>query len=130
MNQDNYIEYYGFEDKDFNHRTIRSIYFAFTTLSTVGFGDFAPRSDVERVVQSFIMMFGVSIFSYFMGNFIEILEQYQNLNAELDDGDNLAMFFGVLKKFNGDVEITGDPEERVPLKKRIEDHFLFKWNND
>ena len=65
-----------------------------------------------------------------MGNFIEILEQYQNLNAELDDGDNLAMFFGVLKKFNGDVEITGDPEERVPLKKRIEDHFLFKWNND
>ena len=65
-----------------------------------------------------------------MGNFIEILEKYNNLNAELDDADNLNKFFGVLKKFNGDIEISGDPEERIPLKKRIEDHFFFKWNND
>jgi len=38
------------------------------------------------------------------------------LNAELDDADNLAKFFGVIKKFNGDVEIIGDRDERVPLK--------------
>lgn len=96
----------------------------------MGFGDYAPRSDFERVVCSFILMFGVSIFSYFMGNFIEILDQYQNLNAELDDADNLAMFFGVLRKFNGNMDIIGDRTEREPLKKRIEEHFIFKWNND
>lgn len=88
----------------------------FTTLSTVGFGDYAPRSDVERMACSFILMFGVSIFSYFMGNFIEILEQYNNLNAELDDGDELSKFFGVMRKFNGDMEITGDPYDRLSLK--------------
>jgi hypothetical protein len=116
LNHDDFIHYYGFEDHDISHRTITVVYFAFTTLSTVGFGDYAPRSDVERVVGSFILMFGVSIFSYFMGNFIEILDKYQNLNAEFDDADNLAMFFGVLEKFNGGIEITGDREERVPLK--------------
>ena len=129
-NSDDFIHFYGLEHHSFAHRTITAVYFAFTTLSTVGFGDYAPRSDVERVVCSFILMFGVSIFSYFMGNFIEILEQYQNLNAELDDADNLAKFFGVIKKFNGNVEIIGDRDERVPLKQRIEEHFIFKWNND
>jgi len=73
-NSDDFINFYGLEHHSFAHRTITAVYFAFTTLSTVGFGDYAPRSDVERVVCSFILMFGVSIFSYFMGNFIEILE--------------------------------------------------------
>ena len=36
-------------------------YFAFTTLSSVGFGDFHPRSNTERVVGSIFMMLGVMI---------------------------------------------------------------------
>ena len=49
------------------------IYFAFTTLSTVGFGDFNPKSDFERLICVIILVFGVAIFSYIMGNFVEIL---------------------------------------------------------
>ena len=49
-------------------------YFAFTSLSTVGFGDLHPRSDFERLACAFILLFGVAIFSYIMGNFIEILQ--------------------------------------------------------
>lgn len=60
------------------------MYFAFTTLSTVGFGDYYPKGDVERLVGGFVMLFGVAIFSYIMGKFIEILEKYQALNADLD----------------------------------------------
>ena len=76
-------------------------YFAFTSLSTVGFGDFAPRSDTERVIGAFILLFGVAIFSYIMGTFIDILEQFKNANDTLDDGDLLTYFFGLLKYFNG-----------------------------
>ena len=43
-----------------------------------------------------ILLFGVAIFSYIMGNFIEILEQIKQLDEELDDGDNLTRFFGLL----------------------------------
>lgn len=81
--------------KEITYRTIFDkiiilTYFAFTSLSTVGFGDYHPRSNVERVTGAFILLFGVAIFSYIMGNFIEILGDYQNLNADLDDGDNLT----------------------------------------
>ena len=49
------------------------MYFAFTTLSTVGFGDYAPRSNLERLVFTAVLLGGVAIFSYIMGVFIEIL---------------------------------------------------------
>jgi hypothetical protein len=75
-------------------------YFAFTSLSTVGFGDYHPKSNSERILCAFILLFGVAIFSYVMGNFIDILDSFYKLMAGLDDGDNLSRFFGVLKKFN------------------------------
>jgi hypothetical protein len=39
----------------------------------VGFGDFAPRGNEERFYGAFMLLFGVAIFSYIMGNFIDIL---------------------------------------------------------
>ena len=62
-------------------------YFAFTTLSTVGFGDFYPVSEVERLVGAFLLLFGVAIFSLFMGVFIEMIDKYKAVNAELEEGD-------------------------------------------
>ena len=76
------------------------MYYAFTSLSTVGFGDFHPKNDSERLFCAIILLFGVAIFSLIMGNFITILASFQNLNAELDDGDNLSKFFGTIRKFN------------------------------
>ena len=40
------------------------IYFTFTSLSTVGFGDFYPVADEERIFCSFLLLFGVAIFAY------------------------------------------------------------------
>lgn len=81
-----FLAYYGIEDYDFrnglkelrilDNQSIIVMYWAFTTLSTVGFGDYNPRSDGERLMCAFFMLFGVAIFSYIMGIFIEILDQF------------------------------------------------------
>jgi hypothetical protein len=73
-NRDNFIDYYNILDYSESHNMILGTYYAFTTLSTVGFGDLAPRSDLERIVCAFILMMGVAIFSVFLGNFTLILE--------------------------------------------------------
>lgn len=65
-------------------KSITVIYFAFTTLSTVGFGDYYPYSEVERLLGAFMLLFGVAIFSLFMGVFIEIIDKYRAVNADLD----------------------------------------------
>ncbi len=67
------------EDRD---KLLIVVYYAFTTLSTVGFGDFNPKSDYERLFASFILVIGVAVFSFIMGNFIEILLNYKAVTAE------------------------------------------------
>ena len=104
--------------------TIIVTYFAFTSLSTVGFGDYNPRSNIERIVCAFILLFGVAIFSYIMGNFITIIDQYQKFNEELEDGDNLSKFFGTLRKFNNQIPFD------LQLKREVEAFFEYKWTHD
>ena len=104
--------------------SLKVVYFAFTSLSTVGFGDFHPKSDIERLLCAFILLFGVAIFSYIMGIFITILEEFQQLNAELDEGDNLTKFFGLIQYFNDNIPVN------LTLKEEIEQHFDYRWRMD
>jgi hypothetical protein len=95
-------------------------YYAITTLSTIGFGDFAPKSIIEKFIISFVMMLGVSVFSYIMGNFIEILMGYRSMERNGDHRE-LAKCVALVTKFN----------EATPLSKdlitEIEDFFEYYW---
>ena len=57
---------------DFDY-IVQVLYFTFTSLSTVGFGDMYPITDSERLVCSFLLLFGVLIFSYTEGELHTVL---------------------------------------------------------
>ena len=42
-------------------KLVKVWYFAITTLSTIGYGDYSPVSTQERLVASAILMFGVAV---------------------------------------------------------------------
>jgi hypothetical protein len=69
-NTDTFIEYYGLGENTPTRNTIIGMYYAFTTLATVGFGDYAPRSNFERGLGSFVLISGTAMFSFLLGNFI------------------------------------------------------------
>lgn len=58
------------QDKEPMDNLVIVVYFMFTTLSTVGFGDYNPKSEIERVIMTFILLIGVACFSWIMGQFI------------------------------------------------------------
>ena len=62
-------------------------YFAFTTLSTVGLGDFHPKSNIERVLCSFIMLFGVMITSIIMDDLSKMIRELRDLNRNHDESE-------------------------------------------
>ena len=76
MNYEYFLDHYGLRDNSAYRNSVIGLYFGFTTLSTVGFGDFTPRSNVERASGAFVLLSGVALFSYLMGNFIDILGTY------------------------------------------------------
>lgn len=90
---------------------IVSCYFALTTLSTVGYGDFYPVSPKERLFTIAIEMAGVAFFSYIMGEFFVILQNY-NVKVSLPDRSmDLCMWLVELQRFN----------QGTPLQKSVED---------
>ena len=97
---DMFIDTFGFHSNSRKENLIIIFYFAFTSLSTVGFGDYHPRGNIERMIGAFILLGGVAIFSLIMGNFIEILQEFQKFNEEISDGDSLTQFFLAIKYLN------------------------------
>jgi hypothetical protein len=51
-------------------------YYSFTTLGTIGFGDYHPIADEERFFGVILFLSGVSIFSYLLDVFIDILLKF------------------------------------------------------
>ena len=107
------------------HNMFLLMYFAYTTLSTVGFGDFNPRSDSERLFCILILMLGVGIFGLILNNFSEILLRFQSLDEDYQDEDQLNMFFDTLKnRYNHGYDIEED------LKHNIERLMRYRWMHD
>ena len=65
--KNNFLQYYFIEDQSPYEITVTLLYYIFTSLTTVGFGDLAPRSDLERVFIAITLLFGELIFQYFLG---------------------------------------------------------------
>lgn len=110
-------------DEDSFERLVKVWYYAITTLSTIGFGDFLPISTIERLVASFILVCGVTVFSFIMGQFIEILINYKSL-WEVGSHRELSKWILLLARFN-----NGQPLDKE-LIERIEDFFNYYWNNN
>lgn len=118
-----FISYYKLNDNTNTRNAVLALYFSFTTLSTVGFGDFAPKSNFERIMGSIIMVFGVTLFSIIMGDFVQILNQFKSFDEEFSD-ESLYSFFSAIRHFNKNKNMN------ELFKKEIEAHFEFKWFND
>lgn len=77
-------DYYELERKSSQEISVIITYFAFTSLATVGLGDYVPRSDLERISITVGLFTGVILFSIVMDCFNRILVQIKVLDREFD----------------------------------------------
>ena len=71
------MPFFGLVDEEDSNVFLIVYYYAFTSLTTVGLGDLRPVSDIERLFCAFMLFFGVLVFSYIMGEYIELLDKYK-----------------------------------------------------
>jgi hypothetical protein len=124
--EDQFTFYNSYDLKDMtnNQKLVVVVYFIFTTLSTVGFGDYTPKSEIERLGTIFILLVGVAVFSYIMGQFINILMALQTVQADNEDSENLSKWLGLLAHFNNNKPL---PKSMI---KQLEVYFEYYWQND
>ncbi|OQR81564.1 Voltage-gated Ion Channel (VIC) Superfamily [Thraustotheca clavata] len=72
----------GFMADDHAHKQflqyLSSLYWAIVTMATVGYGDIVPKTKVEVILAMFVMVIGVVMFGYVIGNITALVD---NLSA-------------------------------------------------
>jgi len=119
-----FVTYFNLENKSDWAKLIISCYFTLTTLTTVGYGDYYPISDMERIIAVFVMLCGVAFFSYIMGSFIDIISNYEKTMGIIDRASNLHNWLTQLTKY------TNNKPLPKGLITQIEKHFQYFWAHD
>ncbi|CAD8102523.1 unnamed protein product [Paramecium sonneborni] len=101
---------------------IASIYYAFTTLTTVGYGDIHSFSSAEMIITIFLMIVGVGFYSLIIGLLSSILSQIDYKGHKLQQQQAILNEFCVEKKISLNL--------REKLKETLEYSFdknCFTW---
>jgi len=104
------------------------MYYSLTTLSTVGYGDFSPQSIMEKIFGSIIQIFGVTFFSILMNKFQDIVVSIKGQNEGLNE-QKLQQWFYLIRRIKNQPHGSGLDIDST-LKKDIENHFRYYWDND
>lgn len=102
-------------EPDRTTRYVTSVYWALTTVSTVGYGDITAATDVEKVASAMTMLFGAIIFAGITGQmasrFMASKGAVQYFNTRMDE----------IRQYLRD--------KNVPVQQRrtVEAHFALLW---
>jgi voltage-gated potassium channel len=99
------------------HRSLGSLYFCVTTLTTVGYGDILPRNDGERLYAIALMVLGIGVFGFVIGNIAVIL-------ANLDP--RRTRHFARLEELSAFMSYRNIPPA---LRGRIAEYYRYLWLN-
>ena len=93
-----------------------SLYWTFTTITTVGYGDLIPKATSERAFAIFAMCIGTGLFGY-------IISAMTNTLSDTFKGDAVT-----LAKFKALQTFMSAKELPFELKVRIRRHFRYLWS--
>ncbi|ETV96449.1 hypothetical protein H310_10202 [Aphanomyces invadans] len=96
---------------------LSSLYWAIVTMTTVGYGDITPKTKTELIIAMFVMIIGVSMFGYVIGNITSLVD---NINAA---GRMQSQHITTLKEY---VIVRNLPKH---LGKRVLDHFEYYYRH-
>ena len=119
--EDNFMLYFNIYDRTNMENLIMMMYFSFTSLSTVGLGDYQPRGNRERSIASMMMISGVLLTSFIMENLNRMIFTLNESNKEFEEYGELNLFVNIFTRFNGDVPLTAKHIEKIFR------YFEFRW---
>jgi len=81
---------------------VHSVYWTITTLTTVGYGDITPTSNIGKIFTMFVMIMGVGVYGFVIGNISQILSDLgrhkDNVREKMQDLDSFLKYYHIPNK--------------------------------
>ena len=94
---------------------IISVYWAVTTLTTMGYGDITPATPAEFIYTIVVMLIGVSFYAYIASNVSIVLSNLNESGAEFKNNMDKLREFMMRKRLS------------FPLRRRLRKYFSVHW---
>jgi hyperpolarization activated cyclic nucleotide-gated potassium channel 1 len=82
-NDNNWITQSGFIDYKDHEIYIAGIYWAITTLTSVGYGDIHPYNSSEKIFTCFVVILGIFVYSYMVGSLTNLVSNLDSRKSKL-----------------------------------------------
>jgi hypothetical protein len=98
-------------------RYLRSLYWSITTLATIGYGDITPTENAQIVYTMIVMLIGVGIYGYVIGNITSLLANIDLAKSHYRE--NMERLGAFMRYRN------------IPptLQRRLRDYYAYLWEN-
>lgn len=94
---------------------ILALYWSVTTLTTVGYGDVVPETNPEIIYTMVVLILGVGLYGYVIGNIASILSKVEPARAQyLENIDQLHALLSYRKIPNS-------------LQRKIRNYYTYRW---
>ena len=80
-----WIVFYGLKDSSILEQYVTCLYWAFTTICTVGYGDYHPVTTNERIAVILCMLISSGMFSYIIGDIGRLVRNFNFLSAQFKE---------------------------------------------
>ena len=122
LEPNNFILNFALADDSKSQRFIKSWYFIFTTLSTVGYGDFYATNKHEQWFAILLLLAGPTWFAFTMGKAIQFLNQLQDLKGNRGNMKEVYLWMKEIESVHGSIQYQN--------KVRILSHFKNFFKHD
>lgn len=65
-NDNNWLKFRGISESSWSTKYLYSVYWAVTTIATIGYGDITPQNESEILVTIVVELAGSALFGYFI----------------------------------------------------------------
>lgn len=104
-------------DPDMTLTYVRAVYWTFTTLTTVGYGDISAKTIPQMLMASGVQVIGVGVFGFILSNVASILSRSDAAREHhMDNLDKIDTF----------IKIHQIPNE---LESKIRAYYYYLWKN-
>ena len=110
---DTWVVRFEYRDDPDDTVYLAALYWTFTTMSTVGYGDITARTGLEQTLSIILMLFGVVFFSFIIGSISSIFNRIDSQEAYI------SQKMDVIDEFARESKIEKD------LKNRLRHAFAY-----